>query len=117
VIFLSPSPHNRWTAFGSPNRSDWLEIDLGVEKEVGRVDLHIYDDGGGVQSPAGYHVQYWDSKAWRDAEQQKKNPAIPVGGERNSVSFQRFKAQRVRVVFTHRGKARSGVSEIEIWKE
>src|SRR5262249_35426630 len=56
-IFLTPAPHNRWTAFGSPSASDWLEIDFGGPKLVGRIDLHVYDDGGGVQAPAAYNVQ------------------------------------------------------------
>src|SRR5262249_953301 len=116
-IFLTPAPHNRWTAFGSPAASDWLEIDFGGPKLVGRIDLHVYDDGGGVQAPAAYNVQFWDGSAWRDARDQKKDPATPAGGTVNTVTFRQVSTHKVRVVFTHRGKARSGLSEIEIWKQ
>jgi hypothetical protein len=117
VMNYSPSPHNRWTCFGSPNRSDWLEIDLGAKKTVGRIELAIYDDRGGVQAPASYLVQYFDGKSWQDAREQRKSPAAPVGGQRNEVRFERVETQRVRIVFTHRGKARSGVSEVLLWPE
>jgi hypothetical protein len=115
VIFLKPTPHNRWTSYESPNPTDWLEIDFGEMKEVGRVELYIYDDGGGVQAPEKYTVQTWDGSAWVSAADQKKSPEAPAGGERNTVTFSQVKTSKVRVVFTHNGKARSGLAEIEIW--
>src|SRR5262249_814594 len=53
VNFL-PSPMNRWTSYGSPNATDWLEVDFGAPKEFARIELAIYDDRGGVQPPATY---------------------------------------------------------------
>jgi hypothetical protein len=60
-------------------------------------------------------VQFWDGSAWKDAAGQKKSPETPAGGVRNTVTFAQVKAAKVRVVFTHQGKARSGLSEIEVW--
>jgi F5/8 type C domain-containing protein len=114
-VFLRPAPHNRWTAYESPNATDWLEIDFGGKKEVGRVELYIYDDGGGVQAPERYAVQFWDGKEWRDVPGQKKSPEAPAGGARNTVTFPPLSTAKVRVVCTHKGKARSGLTEIEIW--
>ena len=71
---------NRWTSYGSPNETDWLEVDFGSPREVGRVDLHIYDDRGGVQPPVNYNVQYWIDAAWHDATGQVASPAEPAGG-------------------------------------
>jgi hypothetical protein len=116
-VNFAADPPNRWTCFGSPNASDWLEIDFGAEREVGRVELALYDDRGGVQAPADYRVESWDGSSWRVAPGQRKAPASPVGGQYNEVRFDRLKAARVRVVFTHRGPARSGVSEILVWRE
>lgn len=117
-----PTPVNRWTSYGSKTPTDWLEIDLGAPKEIGRVDLYIYDDHGGVQPPASYTVQYEailsdSSHEWHDADQQVKTPAIPVGSALNSVTFTHVTTQKVRVLFTHRGESRSGVTEMEVWKE
>jgi hypothetical protein len=114
---FNPEPRNRWTSYESPNATDWLEIDFGAEKEVGRIELAIYDDGGGVRAPASYTVQFWDGARWRDAEGQKKTPERPAGGRWNEVRFNAVRTPKVRVVFEHNGKARSGLTEILIWKE
>jgi hypothetical protein len=116
-VSFAPSPHNRWTSYESPNASDWLEIDFGSEKQFDRVELAIYDDRGGVQAPAKYEVEFWDGKAWQPVKAAKRSPEKPTGGQVNEVRFNRVKAARVRVVFTHAGKARSGVSEILVWND
>jgi hypothetical protein len=114
VNFL-PSPTNRWTSYESPNETDWLEVDFGSEKEFGRIELAIYDDRGGVQPPTKYEVEYWDGTAWKPATRVKTSPEKPTGSQFNEVRFDRVKASKVRLVFTHAGKARSGVSEIFVW--
>jgi hypothetical protein len=117
LISTRPSPHNRWTSFESPGETDWLEIDFGEAKDLGRITLYPYDDRGGVQAPARYDVEWWDGQAWRPAPSQVKSPEHPAGGRVNTVTFKKVTAPKVRVVFTHRGKARSGVSEVEAWRE
>jgi hypothetical protein len=112
-----PSPTNRWTSYESPSASDWLEVDFGAEKEFGRIELAIYDDRGGVQPPQKYEVEFWDGKSWRPAAGVRKSPEKPTGGQFNEVRFDRVKASKVRIVFTHAGKARSGVSEIFVWND
>jgi hypothetical protein len=114
---FSSTPHNRWTAYESPNTSDWVEIDWATEKQVARIELAIYDDRGGVKPPESYNVQLWDGQAWRDAQKQVKIPAKPAGGRFNEVKFERARTSKLRVVFTHAAKGKSGVSEIMIWGE
>jgi hypothetical protein len=108
---------NRWTSYGSSNPSDWLEVDFGEAKEVSRAELYLYDDRGGVQPPASYAVQYFLDDEWRDAANQSKSPATPIGGAMNTVTFTKVTTKKVRIVFTHQGNARSGVTELELWKE
>jgi hypothetical protein len=117
VVSFSGTPHNRWTAYESPNESDWLAIDLGEPKTVGRVEVAIYDDGGGVQPPAGYTVEYFDGKDWQPVKKPQKPLEWPIGGQYNEVRFQKVKTSQVRVVFKHAGKSRSGVSEVLVWPE
>jgi hypothetical protein len=112
-----PNPVNRWTAYGSTNDTDWLEVDFGPAQEIGRVELCIYDDRGGVQAPADYFVEYWTGKEWQAVANQKKSPAQPVGSAVNTVTFPRISTAKFRVVFLHKGKARSGVTEILAWRE
>lgn len=114
---FQPNPVNRWTSYESPNVTDWLAIDFGAVQKFSRLELAIYDDRGGVQAPARYDVQYWDGNGWRDVVDAKKSPENPGGGQFNEVRFASVTSSRVRVVFTHAGKARSGVSELMVWEE
>ena len=116
INFL-PTPTNRWTSYGSPNAIDWLEIDFGAEKEIGRIELHIYDDNGGVQAPEKYTVQQWKDGGWRDIDQQTARPQIPTGGTINTLTFPKIKTPKFRIVFTNKGQSRSGVTEVEAWRE
>jgi hypothetical protein len=115
VVFL-PTPMNRWTSYGSPHSTDWLQIDFGTEKEVGRVELQIYDDRGGVQAPEKYVVQTWGHDAWQDVDLPQMQPAVPTGGQVNQIAFKPVKTNKLRIVFTHKGKARSGVTELGVWE-
>jgi hypothetical protein len=117
IVSFTPTPANRWTSFESPNAADWLEIDLGATKRVGRVELAIFDDRGGVQAPESYLVEVWDGAAWRKPEAERRSPEIPAGGIMNTVTFKPLDTAKLRVTFTHRGKARSGVSEVFVWEE
>ena len=77
----------------------------------------LADDRGGVQPPARYNVQYWANDVWHDAMAQVASPAEPAGGTVNTVKFSKITTQKVRVLFTNKGKARSGVTEMEVWNE
>jgi hypothetical protein len=116
-INFQPNPMNRWTSYGSPNKTDWLEVDFGAEKEIGRAELYIYDDRGGVQAPEKYAIQYWADGHWHDAQAQTAEPAVPTGGMDNTVTFKSVKTSKMRVIFTNKGNARSGVTEMEVWRE
>jgi hypothetical protein len=115
-IIYQANPVNRWTCYGSPNKTDWLEVDFGEPRQVGRVELLIYDDHGGVQPPKAYQVEYFDQGTWREVAGAVKNPQSPRGSMANTVTFDGVTTTKLRAVFTHDGDARSGVTEIEIWK-
>jgi hypothetical protein len=117
TINYRPSPNNRWTAYESPNSSDWVEIDFGQPRTVGRVELHIYDDRGGVQPPASYTVQFAEDDNWKNVANIQRLPAKPQGGAMNTVTFDPVEARKLRVVFTHAGSSRSGLTELEAWEK
>jgi hypothetical protein len=114
-ISFQPNPMNRWTSYGSTNLSDWLEIDFGASKQFGRVELFLYDDGRGVRAPAAYDVQYFTNGQWQTIPGQQKSPVRPTGGTVNVATFPRISAAKVRIVFTHSGRARSGATELMIF--
>ena len=117
IMNFQPAPANRWTSYESPHASDWLEIDFGDAKQFSRIELAIYDDRGGVQAPASYTVQWWDGTKWQDVVGVNKSPETPTGGQLNEATFNQVKATKARIVFEHKGKARSGLTEIFIWPE
>ena len=75
------------------------------------------DERAGIKRRSGYEVQFWDGKAWQSVADAKRAPEKPAGGVFNEVRFKPVTASKVRVVFTHDGKSRSGVTEILVWAE
>lgn len=116
-IVYRPTPMNRWTSYGSTNDTDWLELDFNRKTEIGRVELCVYDDRGGVQPPASYTIQLWTGDAWQDVPDQSRTPERPVGSAVNTVIFPGVTTTKLRAVFTHQGKSRSGLTEILVWKK
>ncbi len=114
MIAFVAEPRNRWTAYESPDDEDWLQIDLDRPREVGRIDLYLYDDGGGVRAPASYRIQSGDGSAWKDVEAPHLDPPRPAGGAVNVATFRPVTTGRVRIVFRHRAGSKSGVTEVEL---
>lgn len=81
---------------------------------VGRVELYIYDDRGGVQPPTSFVVQCFRAGDWVDVEQPQMSPLRPAGSIVNAVRFRPQETRKVRVVYTNAGKAGGGVTEIEV---
>lgn len=111
------TPVNRWTAFGSTNATDWLEVEFGQPKEMGRIALSLYDDHGGVQPPASFSVEYWAESEWRNIPGQVRSPVHPTGSAVNLVTFPQVTTSKFRVVFNHKDASRSGVTELQAWKQ
>jgi hypothetical protein len=118
-ISYRPTPMNRWTSYGSPNASDWLELDFGAPKRIGRLLIHLFDDGGGVQAPRTMVVEGWTGTEWQALPNQSTNPPKPTGSMANTVTFPPVTLGKLRIVFTHRGTGdtRSGLTELEVWEK
>ncbi|TWT36732.1 Beta-L-arabinobiosidase precursor [Posidoniimonas corsicana] len=114
-IVFSPTPTNRWTSYESGTPTDWLMVEFGEPTRVGRLELYLYDDRGGVQTPRDYRIEFEQDGEWRPVTGVHRSPADPTGGARNTVRFDQVETPSVRVVFTHQGDARSGLTELEAW--
>ncbi len=115
VTNFQASPMNRWTSYGSPNQSDWLQIDFGKKVEFRRVEIAIYDDRGGVQAPKSYELQQWSDGKWTPISGVIHAPEKPVGGQWNTVTFAPIESDKLRIVFENHGGARSGATEVTVW--
>ena len=81
------------------------------------MEVLLYDDGGGVQAAKSLAVQWLDNDQWKDVTRAQPEPAQPVGGVANTIHFDSITTSKLRVVFEHKGAARSGVTEIEAWEK
>lgn len=106
-------PPNRWTTEGSPNTTDWVEVDLGVQRPLDIVKLYFLDDGEKVVAPERFDLEYWTGQAWATVPKQTRAPAQPTGHRANVVSFPTLGVQKLRVVFTHGKGGRAGLTELE----
>jgi hypothetical protein len=107
---------NRWTAFGTPNTDDWVELDFGQMRAVRQVDLYLYGDDRGVRAPRGYRIQYRAGDQWRDATVEYRLPEKPATSAVNVVRVTPVETDRLRIVFEHDAPAVTGVTEIMVWR-
>lgn len=108
-------PPNRWTSAGSPSNSDWIELDLGTEREIEEVKLYFLEDAKGISAPKAYQVQLMKNGDWIEAKDATLHPKEPTSHRANSVRFTPQTASKVRVTMTHKESVRSGLTEIEVW--
>jgi len=106
---------NRWTAYGSPNTSDWVELSFGAVRRVTRVELYLWGDGGGVQAPRSYRIEYREGGRWLLATDIARRPERPESWARNVVAIEPVETDAIRVVFDHALPAFSGMTELEVW--
>jgi hypothetical protein len=107
-----------WGSHGSPNPTDWYEVNLGASRSVDEARLYVRHDRAGnrYRPPAAYRVQYWTGSAWADAANQIRTPGTPQANY-NRVTFTAVTTSRLRVVFTHAtGSARTGLTELKLYR-
>jgi len=108
---------NRWSARGTTSRTDWLEVDFGALRRIGRIELHFVADGAGLAAPRGVTVQYWNGHNWLPARVRRRLPDQPEGSAVNTLWIEPVEASKVRVVLEHARPATTAVTELLIWEE
>lgn len=112
IISYNDSPRNRWTAYNSPNASDWAEYDFGSDCTFSSAKLYVYNDNGGVQSPASYDIQYWNGSGWVSVSDLSITPSQPETGL-NTATFSAVTSSKFRIVLNHKGNGvYSGLTEL-----
>jgi hypothetical protein len=114
-LALTRYSRNRWTAFQTTNQEDWLEVDFGEMKRVGRVEIFLYGDGRGVAAPKAYRVQVWTEGSWREVTPSSRTPEAPLAWAMNRVEFEQETTERIRVTFRHAGPMATGVAEFRVF--
>jgi hypothetical protein len=111
-------PSTRWTTWSSPNRSDWLAVDLGAATVVSDVRLDFYDDGGGVRVPDAYTLQSQNAAGvWSDVPGQSRSPATPAARTINRILVDPpITADRLRVVAAREDGGAVGLTALQLWR-
>jgi hypothetical protein len=112
-IYYDDVPHSRWTNYRSPNTADHLGVDFGVPTPVSDVRMYLYDDGGGVRTPAAYELEWWTGTSWQQVPGQHRTPL--AGNTLNRITFPPLTTTRLRVRFTNPPGAYVGVTELGVW--
>lgn len=102
---------NRWTAYESPNSSDWVQLDFPQPQTVERLVFCLWADGVGVRLPRSFNVQYWKDEAWHDVEELQRNPARPTLLLPNEVIIKPVQTEKLRASFVHNLPGKSGLTE------
>lgn len=106
-----------WGTSGSPNSSDWYELDLRQQRTVDEVRLYFRDDRAGnrYRAPSSYSVRYWNGSTWVDAAAQAKTPTTPKANY-NRVRFTPVSTQRLRVQLTHASGFKTALTEVKVYQ-
>jgi hypothetical protein len=115
-LALTRYSRNRWTAFGTPDPEDWLEVDFGREEEIGRVDLYLYGDGRGVAAPEDFGIRAWVGSGWVPVTVRSRIPAEPLAWGLNVVELDPVRTPRLRVWMRHAAPGASGISEVQAFR-
>ncbi|MEO6088453.1 MAG: discoidin domain-containing protein [Umezawaea sp.] len=105
-----------WGSSGSPNGTDWYELNLRQARTVDEVRVYFRDDRAGnrYRAPSSYNVQYWNGSAWVDAAAQVKTPGSPRANY-NRVQFTSVGTQRLRVQMTHASGFKTALTEVKVY--
>jgi len=114
-----------WGDVGSPNDSDWLEVDLGKPTKFDTLKLYFYSNknfgsgGNTYREPASYTVQVLDGTDWLDVPGQDKTPATPMPNyNRVDIAGKHgVMARKLRVLMTRQSGYGVGLKEIQVFRE
>ena len=87
-------PPNRWTCEGSPNASDSVAIDFGMQRTLHTVKLYFLDDGKGSSRPRG---STWNTGTARTGSRSRGSRAprrSRTGRRANVIRFPRWRPPR-----------------------
>ncbi|MEU4241485.1 discoidin domain-containing protein [Actinoplanes sp. NPDC026619] len=99
-----------WGTYGSPNATDWLELNLGQQRTVNEVRVWFRNDRATnhYRQPSSYQVQYLNGSTWTTV-------ATAAGqANYNVAQFPAVSATRLRVQVTHASGVKTGITEVKV---
>ncbi|MBE0674507.1 MAG: discoidin domain-containing protein, partial [Bacteroidales bacterium] len=117
IIDGAVDPNGRWTAFESPNETDWVQIDFNRRVTTNMVYIYFYQDNSNIFPPEKVTIQYWNGESWVDVKNQKSVPDKALGNSLNIFKFDETESDRMRVLMVHPKGKYSGLYEIEFLRK
>jgi hypothetical protein len=117
IVFRTAVPQNtRWTCYNSPNAQDYFGVDLRQTQAISNVKLFFYSDGGGVQLPSSYDLQYLSGSNWVTVPGQQRSVSSTTSNSPTTITFSTITTSQLRVVAPNVGNGTGwGLSEFEVW--
>jgi hypothetical protein len=109
-------PNGRWTAFESPNETDWVEIDFNRKMTTNMVYIYFYQDNSNIFPPEKVTLQYWNGDSWINVDNQRSVPEKAAGNSLNIFKFDETESDKMRVIMSHPSGKFSGIYEIEFYR-
>lgn len=111
-------PPNRWESSIGSSKEEWIEVDLGIERNVHTIKLFVLDDrdrdDSNVRAPKQIEVQSWNGSAWSSLV--PMNVTVATQGHRpHVVQIEGVNTRKLRCVLLREGDSRVGLTEIEVW--
>ncbi|KFY01529.1 hypothetical protein V490_00886 [Pseudogymnoascus sp. VKM F-3557] len=108
--------NSRWTSYASPNAQDYFGVDLRQSQAVSDVRLYFYTDGGGVEIPASYDLQYLSGSTWTTVPGQQRSVSGPTSNAETKITFPLITTSQLRVLAPNPAGGKGwGLSEFEVW--
>lgn len=108
--------NGRWTAFESPNTTDWVQVDFNGVTTINRAYIYFYEDNTNIFPPKEVTVQFWNGETWTNVTNQKTIPEVYLGNSLNIIKFDELKTTKMRVLMLHKIRKFSGIYEIDFLK-
>ncbi|MEO8819888.1 MAG: discoidin domain-containing protein [Ginsengibacter sp.] len=108
---------NRWSDYGSPNKTDWYAVEFEKPEKVKTINLIFYEDGKDFKAPKNFSIEYLDNDSWKPVTVISKTYKNPVGSTANAVNIKPVTTNKIRVLLENQeseGKY-TALSEIEIY--
>ena len=99
----------RWGTW--PNTGEqWGHLTWSSAQSLNRAEVYFFDDGGGIDLPASWRLQYWNGTAFVDVPGPSGYPI--VANQYNNVTFTGVSTTQLRVVLQS-GAASVGLLEVK----
>ncbi|WP_227013992.1 DUF5695 domain-containing protein [Paenibacillus psychroresistens] len=103
--------HPVYGNWNNPGTTQWIQYDFSQNYTISSTNVYWFDDNDGIDLPASYTIQYWNSTAW-------VNVGSPSGlgklaNQYNTTTFTAVSTNKIRLNITAAATFSSGV---ESWK-